>query len=702
MKQLLFLAFAFVCSNVFAQTDTLFKSSVQDVMNLPVAEKEEETVTTASKKAESALAAPAAMTVITEKEIEAFGALNLHEILDRVTSIFARGSYTISESSVIMRGTISTLSSHTLILLNGRPIRDIYGGIGSLYSVFPVQSIEKMEIIRGSGSVLYGSNAYTSIVNIITKKAQENLQINSSVRYGSFETWNPTLNVSKKIKDFSIEFYGNYFKTKGWNFSARGENDMGFKDGKEIALREANSTPMQKDGYATLLRTQYKGLNISYLRTKNTYRTMNSQLPVWSPYFNDTQDIMDYIDANYQYNFSKLSLQANFSYNQSIRNTFADSSANYFFNKSVGKSYISELYAQYDFSPKLHTSVGFVWNYLSAFIDVAGRGANGLPFDWVNKPNPSFFVSNDGKENWYSLYFQTDYQIFNFLKMDIGGQINKAGDSKINFVPRINLVANWQEKIYAKLMYGQAFRSPNMFERYQNLNVIHSDFPTPIGGGASIFPETISTIEAQLIYKNPKFQLMFGYFNSHQSNILGFSSPADSLVIANAGEVGKKLASPKVINQGKLFSEGIEVEAKMTAFKNIYFTSSFSGFQVEQKARFFPTTMFKMGLIYELPKAALQMGLYSSFFGKTDFNSFFKTANPSADAFHYTTFHVSWYPKRMYEGAKNKGSVILNFYVNNALNESIYYTEYVRRVINSMPGRAGRAVYVSLQYSFGK
>ena len=287
------------------------------------------------------------------------------------------------------------------------------------------------------------------------------------------------------------------------------------------------------------------------------------------------------------------------------------------------------------------------------------------------------------------------------MKLDAGGQLNKAGGSALNFVPRLNLVANINEKFYAKLMYGQAFRSPALVERYLNSKVVHSGFVPPlVGGGSTLSPETITTAEFQLAYKFSTVQLTATYFNSQQNDIIGNSSPSDSLVIANAGQIGKKLFAPKKINNGSLASQGIELEGKATASKNLYVTTSLSLFDVEKgKPQGIPTMMFKLGITYELRKLGLQTGLFNSYYNAGDAITVrYPTANPAVAAYNLMTLNVNWDMKKLYTG--RKPDVLISLFVDNLLDEAVYYPELQRRVINSIPGRSGRGFYVSVKVGF--
>ena len=145
----------------------LLSMSFEDLMNVEVS--------VASKKAEKVHEAPGIITVITSKELEAFGGKHLGDVLNRAPSMYFLGADLFFENEAIIRGqTLNQYDTHTLILLNGRPCRDnVAGGVNNpMYLGIPVEAIEHIEIIRGPGSVLYGTNAYAGVINIVTKKAE--------------------------------------------------------------------------------------------------------------------------------------------------------------------------------------------------------------------------------------------------------------------------------------------------------------------------------------------------------------------------------------------------------------------------------------------------------------------------------------------------------------------------------------------------
>src|SRR4029077_11855058 len=99
------------------------------------------------------------------------------EVLERVPGLTGTSAYFTDRSMVAAHGDqTKSDGEHILILINGHPTREIMEGgvISDLLESFPVNVLERIEVIKGPGSVLYGSNAFSAVVNLITKKADDN------------------------------------------------------------------------------------------------------------------------------------------------------------------------------------------------------------------------------------------------------------------------------------------------------------------------------------------------------------------------------------------------------------------------------------------------------------------------------------------------------------------------------------------------
>src|SRR5712691_4125891 len=141
---------------------------------------------------------PGIVTVLEGDELEALGVANAGEALGLVpgmqTARDDRGSPT-----VIVRGLDFTFNSGNIrILINGVPMARADAGINTSALLIPVEQIERIEVIRGPGSVVYGDFAFMGLVNIITRK--EGTRV-----FGRVETPHPSLEAGARVafKGFS-------------------------------------------------------------------------------------------------------------------------------------------------------------------------------------------------------------------------------------------------------------------------------------------------------------------------------------------------------------------------------------------------------------------------------------------------------------------------------------------------------------------
>ncbi|TSC25079.1 TonB-dependent siderophore receptor [Corallococcus sp. Z5C101001] len=129
----------------------------------------EERVVTASRRAQSSLEAPNATTVITAEDIRLSGATTLPELLRRVpgADVMAMG---VGSANVSLRGFNQRLANKVLVLVDGRTEYQDFLGL-TLWAGLPIglEEIDRIEVIRGPGSALYGANAMLGVINIITQ-----------------------------------------------------------------------------------------------------------------------------------------------------------------------------------------------------------------------------------------------------------------------------------------------------------------------------------------------------------------------------------------------------------------------------------------------------------------------------------------------------------------------------------------------------
>lgn len=129
-------------------------------------------VVSASLTEQDMTKAPASISVVTAADIERSAATSIAEVLSQEAGVY---NYNTGQDKVIIRGMRDTSGSYTLILLNGKRMSSnsaMWRGNDFDWSAIPLNSIERIEVIRGPMSSLYGSEAMGGVINIITKKGQ--------------------------------------------------------------------------------------------------------------------------------------------------------------------------------------------------------------------------------------------------------------------------------------------------------------------------------------------------------------------------------------------------------------------------------------------------------------------------------------------------------------------------------------------------
>ncbi len=126
--------------------------------------------------------------MIKAKDIESMGARNIDDVLETVPGLHVTRSKTRNEAVYVMRGIQTQLTPQILFLINGVNVENPTTGARAPHFKMNVSNISRIEIIRGPGSAVYGADAFSGVINIITKDADEIAGTNAGVRAGSFDS----------------------------------------------------------------------------------------------------------------------------------------------------------------------------------------------------------------------------------------------------------------------------------------------------------------------------------------------------------------------------------------------------------------------------------------------------------------------------------------------------------------------------------
>ncbi|MBW2023119.1 MAG: TonB-dependent receptor, partial [Deltaproteobacteria bacterium] len=159
----------------------------------------EKIVVTATKTEKTLEDVPGSVTVIDKEEMKKKNIETVDDVLNSLSGLFVKRSKRLMDSttSVRMRGFAG--DEYTLVLIDGQPLNDAYTG-GVEWGALPVENIERIEVIRGPASALYGGNAMGGVINIITKTPQK-LELEASGGYGTHDTYRYRLSAGNRFRD---------------------------------------------------------------------------------------------------------------------------------------------------------------------------------------------------------------------------------------------------------------------------------------------------------------------------------------------------------------------------------------------------------------------------------------------------------------------------------------------------------------------
>ncbi len=233
----------------------------------------ETVLVTATRTQQTIDATLAPVTVIDRDDIERSQARDVLELLTNTTGItITRNGGTGSNSSVFIRGNAST---HTLVLIDGQRVGSATLGSASLSSLEPEQ-IERIEVVRGPRSSLYGSDAIGGVVHIFTRKGSASGDVSPLIKlgYGNHNTSKTVVGISGGDDAFYFNLLGTHFDTQGID-----------------NLRSDSGTNSDNDAYRTSGQSLRSGgklgiaeLDVSYQRTESQSEFDNSFSPSAQPY----------------------------------------------------------------------------------------------------------------------------------------------------------------------------------------------------------------------------------------------------------------------------------------------------------------------------------------------------------------------------------------------------------------------------------
>jgi len=500
-------------SLLFAQQEIEEKALLEESKGEALFFSVEEFVTTAGRMEQRIEEAPVAITVITEEDIRYSGANSIPEVLRAVAGVDVV-TLTAFDSEVNVRGFSRPWANKLLVLIDGRSVYEDFFGI-TAWNALPIQlgDIKKIEIIKGPGSVLYGANAYSGVVNIITKSPEESKGVAALLAGGQFNHYIASLIHGGKFGDLGYTISG------GWEQAGR------FSEHDEISLKGAKARGQLK----------YKISDNSSASLDGGVVDNKCEQFIYSP------DVLidnneGYIKANY--NYSNLKAQA-FWRERSLR---YDVMKAFRFPSFINMEPGWLIYDTFDIEAQQLFNLGDFGNIMA-----------GLNYRLVTLES-NYLISKD--INLYAGFLQYELKPIQSLILNAGVRLDKQDYMKLNTSPRGAVIFTPVKNHSFRASISTAFRNPTFIDAYPDIT-ISTPPPFAIGitvtGNEDLKPERI--ISYDLGYHTTFFQRLkatldlFYYEMSHFILPLG-SEFGDEIYSINSGTakgIGGEIGSEYLI-----------------------------------------------------------------------------------------------------------------------------------------------------------
>lgn len=464
-------------------------------------------VTTASKEPEKISKIPAAIFVLTQNDIRRSGATSIPEVLRLVPGVEV-ARINSNQWSVNIRGLGSGFSKSVLVLIDGRSVyTPLYAGVYWDVQNVLLEDVERIEVIRGPGGTIWGSNAVNGVINIITKNAKDTRGTYASTRAGNIDQnqggirYGGTHGNHLNYRAYAMAFGQTpEFHPGGGNYDAWQLGQAGFRTDSQLTDRDT----------LTVQGDLYKG-NVGQ-QVAIAYYTPPSQLTV-----NATQDVSGgNLLGRWRHELSSTSdVQVQAYYDRTYR---------------IGPI-LGEARNTFDLDLIHHFAFGerneVIW----------GLGARWSPSDFIQTVSTLNFVPHHQDDKIYSAFMQDQIAIFeNKLWLTVGSKFEH------------NIFTGWEKEPSARLLWTptshqtlwaavtRAVRTPSRIDEDLQLTGLVQATPPVfacICDNRQVASETLLGYEAgyrKLV--TPSFYVDVAAFHNKYNDLVSYGDESISIVAA--------------------------------------------------------------------------------------------------------------------------------------------------------------------------
>jgi outer membrane receptor for ferrienterochelin and colicin len=468
----------------------------------------------ASKYEQKLTEAPASVSIITAEEIERYGYRTLAEVLNSVRGFLTTYDRNYTYANVRGFGRPGDYNTRLLLLLDGHRVNEnVYDGayLGT-ESLIDVEMIDRVEVIRGPSSSLYGTNAFFAVINVVSKSGRHLKGAEGSVAGGSFGTGQAHL------------AYGNSFENgleliaSATTYDSHGQ-PLFFSEFNDPATNYGRTSGTDGDQFTS----GFVKATAGNYTIEGGFKSRDKEVPTasYGTDFGDrrnaTVDKRAFLRVKYEKALNRAShFETSLAYDAYRYN------GEYIYSGVVERDY----------------GYGRWWSfntqYVNTFLDhhklIAGTEYrdNIQQDQGVYDLNPAYtYLSDAHSSDIWAVFVQDEVRVGSSVLINAGLRHDNYSTFGGTTNPRLAVILGGQQDTTFKVLYGQAFRAPNAYELY------YDDGGLSQKSNPDLQPESIATYELAMehAFKNGTRSVLSFYHYAIRDLINQETDPLDSLLV---------------------------------------------------------------------------------------------------------------------------------------------------------------------------
>lgn len=477
-------------------------------------------VFSASKYEQKVTEAPSAVSIVTAAEIRKYGYRTLADLLRSMRSFHL--SFERTNEALGVRGfnRPGDSNSRVLLLVNGHRVNDniFQGATTGTAFLLDVDLIERVEVVRGPSSSIYGTSAFFAVVNVITRRGRDLQGAEVAAEAGSHETWRGRLSYGERFAG------GLEMLLSGTRYESDGNGRLYYPEFDSPDTNNGIAEDADRDQFHSL----FARLSMLDFTLEGAFIDRQKRVPTapFGTVFNDTrtrgENQQAYGRLVYEHRFAgQWDVQATGSYNL----FHSDGDFVYDFSEDATPFFVvnkDEFRGEW-WEGSFQLSKRFLERHR---VILGGEYQNNFRQDLKNYDLEVYLNSRNSSDLW-GVYLQDEVQLLDNLILNFGVRRDRYDSFGGTTNPRLALIYNPLAKSTIKLLYGEAFRAPNAFERHYH-DGLATQKPNP-----DLQPEKIKTYELVLEqYLGDHLRAVVSGFYYEIDDLINLSlDPADGLLV---------------------------------------------------------------------------------------------------------------------------------------------------------------------------